>query len=64
VMCPRPGRIFDEITADLPRPRQHQSAVFDAVKRRVLAALDRSLNRPARIDDSETKAEAGAALWW
>jgi sulfonate transport system ATP-binding protein len=64
VMCPRPGRIFDEITADLPRPRQRQSAVFDAVKRRVLAALDRSFNRPARIDDSETKAEAGAALWW
>ena len=45
VMCPRPGRIFDEIDVDLPRPRDRQSAAFDFVKRRVLAALDRSLQR-------------------
>ena len=45
VMCPRPGRIFDEIEVDLPRPRDRQSAAFDFVKRRVLAALDRSLQR-------------------
>src|SRR6185437_13324583 len=43
VMRPRPGRIFDEILADLPRPRDRQSAAFDFAKRRVLAALDRSL---------------------
>ena len=47
VMCPRPGRIFDEIDVDLPRPRDRQSAAFDFVKRRVLAALDRSLDRAA-----------------
>ncbi len=64
VMRPRPGRIFEEIEADLPRPRDRQSAAFDHVKRRVLAALDRSLARPARVDDSETKTSAGAALWW
>jgi sulfonate transport system ATP-binding protein len=64
VMKPRPGRIYEEIVADLPRPRDRQSAAFDFAKRRVLAALDRSLERDKRIDDKEVKAEAGAALWW
>ena len=45
VMRPRPGRIADEIEIDLPRPRDRQSAAFDFAKRRVLAALDRSLDR-------------------
>ena len=45
VMRPHPGRLFEEIEADLPRPRDRQSAAFDFVKRRVLAALDRSLER-------------------
>jgi sulfonate transport system ATP-binding protein len=64
VMRPRPGRIFDEIEAELPRPRDRQSAAFDFVKRRVLAALDRSLQRAKTVDDSETTTSAGAALWW
>ncbi len=64
VMRPRPGLIFEEISAELPRPRDRQSAAFDFVKRRVLAALDRSLNRPKTIDDTDTKLDAGAALWW
>ena len=64
VMCPRPVRIFDEIGVDLPRPRDRQSAAFDFVKRRVLAALDRSLNRAPASAEDEPKAEAGAALWW
>jgi sulfonate transport system ATP-binding protein len=64
VMCPRPGRIFDEIGVDLPRPRDRQSAAFDFVKRRVLAALDRSLNRAPASAEDEQKAEAGAAMWW
>jgi sulfonate transport system ATP-binding protein len=64
VMKPRPGRIYEEIVADLPRPRDRQSAAFDFTKRRVLAALDRSLDRVRRVDDSEVKAAAGAALWW
>jgi sulfonate transport system ATP-binding protein len=64
VMCPRPGRIFDEIEVGLPRPRDRQSAAFDFVKRRVLAALDRSLDRAVIGAEGETKADAGAALWW
>lgn len=42
VMCPRPGRLFDEITADLPRPRDRRSSAFDIIRRRVLSALDRA----------------------
>jgi sulfonate transport system ATP-binding protein len=64
VMRPRPGRIFEQIAVDLPRPRDRQSAAFDFVKRRVLATLDRSLDRAASAPEGETKAEAGAALWW
>jgi sulfonate transport system ATP-binding protein len=64
VMRPHPGRIFEEIEADLPRPRDRQSAAFDFAKRRVLAALDRSLDRASKIDDRQEKAEQGAAMWW
>ncbi len=64
VMCPRPGRVFDEIAVDLPRPRDRQSAAFDFAKRRILTALDRSLNRAAVAAASEPKAAAGAAMWW
>jgi sulfonate transport system ATP-binding protein len=64
VMCPRPGRIYEEIVVDLPRPRDRQSAAFDFAKRRLLAALDRSLQRVPSGAEEEPKAEAGAALWW
>jgi sulfonate transport system ATP-binding protein len=64
VMCPRPGRVYEEIACDLPRPRDRQSAAFDFVKRRVLAALDRSLERAAVTDASEVKADHGGGLWW
>jgi sulfonate transport system ATP-binding protein len=64
VMRPRPGHIFDEIETNLPRPRDRQSAAFDFAKRRVLAALDRSLARARRGDEADTRVEAGAALWW
>jgi sulfonate transport system ATP-binding protein len=64
VMRPRPGRIFEEIRADLPRPRDRQSAAFDAVKRRVLAALDRSLARPVSVGEGAEAPNEGAALWW
>src|SRR5436853_1436193 len=63
VMRPRPGRIFAEIEADLPRPRDRQSAAYDAVKRRVLSALDRSLDRTPN-DHDDTPAATGAAMWW
>lgn len=64
VMRPLPGRLFEEIETDLPRPRDRQSAAFDFAKRRILAALDRSLERSQSVDDGETKSEQGAALWW
>ena len=64
VMRPRPGRIYEEIACDLPRPRDRQSAAFDFVKRRVLAALDRSLDRLAVTIDVETKAAQGGGMWW
>ena len=53
-----------EFAIDLPRPRDRQSAAYDFVKRRVLAALDRSLAKPATVDDTQTKTDEGAALWW
>jgi sulfonate transport system ATP-binding protein len=59
VMSPQPGRIFAAIEVALPRPRDRQSAAFDFVKRRVLAALDLSLDRVAAV--AETKADAGTA---
>ena len=64
VMRPQPGRVFAEIEIDLPRPRDRQSAAYDFAKRRVMAALDRSLERKAITDDGETKSEHGAAMWW
>ena len=64
VMRPRPGQVADEIEIDLPRPRDRQSAAFDFAKRRVLAALDRSLGRTVSVDDREQKAAQGAAMWW
>jgi sulfonate transport system ATP-binding protein len=63
VMRSRPGRIFEEISAELPRPRDRQSAAFDFIKRRVLAALDRSLD-PEAAPHREIKVNTGAALWW
>jgi sulfonate transport system ATP-binding protein len=64
VMCPRPGRVYEEIACDLPRPRDRQSAAFDFVKRRVLAALDRSLERAVITDAGEVKVTQGGGLWW
>jgi sulfonate transport system ATP-binding protein len=64
VMRPRPGRIADEIAVDLPRPRDRQSAAFDFAKRRVMAALDRSLDRNGHVEEREHKADQGAAMWW
>ena len=64
VMRPAPGRIFAEIAIELPRPRDRQSAAYDFAKRRVMAALDRSLERKAVTDDRETRSEHGAQMWW
>lgn len=52
VMRPRPGRLFDEIRTDLPRPRDRTSAAFENTKHAVLQSLDRSLQRTGhRTDD-------------
>jgi sulfonate transport system ATP-binding protein len=64
VMRPRPGRVFAEIAVDLPRPRDRQSAGFDFAKRRLLSALDRSLDRKSGLDGGEIKSDVGAAMWW
>src|SRR2546421_834463 len=65
VMRAQPGRVYEEIACELPRPRDRQSAAFDFVKRRVLAALDRSLDRAVTVaDEGETRAAAGGGLWW
>jgi len=63
VMRPRPGRVGEEVGIELARPRDRQSAAFDFAKRRVLAALDRAHERTV-IENDETKASQGAALWW
>jgi len=63
VMRARPGRIFDEIAVALPRPRDRQSVAFDFVKRRLLTALDRSLNLAAASLEDETRTQVGAGLW-
>jgi ABC-type nitrate/sulfonate/bicarbonate transport system ATPase subunit len=62
VMRPRPGRLFEEITINLARPRDRNSPLFDNFKRRVMTALDRSLDRD--VPDAEPKSNAGEAMWW
>jgi len=56
--------VYEQIGCDLPRPRDRQSAAFDFAKRRVLSALDRSLERTIVTDDAETRAAAGSGMWW
>ena len=62
VMRPRPGRLFEEIKINLARPRDRNSPLSDNFKRRVLTALDRSLDR--NVPDAEPKTTAGEAMWW
>ena len=53
-----PGGIFEEIAAGLPRPRDRRSGEFDAVRRRLLDSLDRSLDRPSATAMRERLSEA------
>jgi sulfonate transport system ATP-binding protein len=62
VMRPRPGRLFEEIRISLARPRDRNSPHFDNFKRRVLTALDRSLDR--NVPDAEARNTTGEAMWW
>ena len=44
VMKPRPGRVHETVTVDLPRPRDRLAPPFDLMKRRIMRAIDRSLS--------------------
>jgi len=63
VMQPKPGRIFDELTLGLARPRDKTSLPFESSVRRVLTALDQSLNTPQKQPLREKDRQA-AGLWW
>jgi sulfonate transport system ATP-binding protein len=43
IMKPRPGRVHETMPVDHPRPRDRLASAFDLMKRRVLRAMDRSL---------------------
>jgi sulfonate transport system ATP-binding protein len=62
VMRPRPGRLFEGVDINLTRPRDRNSQLFETIKRRILTALDRSLDQAA--PDPAAAAETGDALWW
>jgi len=63
VMQPKPGRIFDELPLSLARPRDKAGLPFETSVRRVLTALDQSLNPPQKQPQRERDRQA-AALWW
>ncbi|MBV9248459.1 MAG: ABC transporter ATP-binding protein [Acetobacteraceae bacterium] len=44
VLRPRPGRVHETLTVDLPRPRTRLANAFEATKRNLLRAIDRSLD--------------------
>jgi sulfonate transport system ATP-binding protein len=62
VMRPHPGRLFEEITVNLSRPRDRNAPLFDQFKRHVLTALDRSLDRT--MPDVQGRRDASGGLWW
>jgi len=61
VMRPHPGRLFEEVKVELARPRDRASPLFEAVKRDLLNALDRSLDRAPPAGEQPV---TGAAMWW
>ena len=62
VMQPKPGRIFDELPLTLSRPRDRTGLPFETSVRRVLTALDHSLNTQAQPQRERDR--QAAALWW
>jgi sulfonate transport system ATP-binding protein len=62
VMRPHPGRLFEEITIDLSRPRDRVAPTFDSFKRQVLNALDRSFDRT--MPEAQVRRDVGGAMWW
>ncbi|KAB0267521.1 ABC transporter ATP-binding protein [Microvirga brassicacearum] len=63
VMQPKPGRIFDELPLSIARPRDRTSLPFESAVRRVMSALDQSLNTVQTSPQRERDREA-AGLWW
>ncbi|MCB8821874.1 ABC transporter ATP-binding protein [Microvirga rosea] len=63
IMQPKPGRIFDELPLALARPRDRAALPFESAVRRVLAALDQSLN-PVQASPQRERDREAAALWW
>jgi len=61
VMRPKPGRLEETVAIDLPRPRDPVSARYEGAVRRVMAALDRSLQPPAARRVQAPEVRAG---WW
>jgi sulfonate transport system ATP-binding protein len=62
VMAPKPGRIADEIRIVTGRPRDHLDDSFAMARRRVLSALDQTMN--PGDSRSPDKIAAGAGSWW
>ena len=62
VMRPKPGRVHETISVNLPRPRDRISPVFDTVKRRIMHAIDRSLGEQGRV--GLRPAAGGHSPWW
>jgi sulfonate transport system ATP-binding protein len=62
VMQPKPGRIFDELSLSLARPRDKTGLPFESSVRRVLTALDQSLT--TQREPQREKDRQAAALWW
>jgi sulfonate transport system ATP-binding protein len=63
VMRPKPGRIFEVVSVAAPRPRDPLGLPYEKAKRRVLNALDRSLQNELK-PKSPTPQSGDAALWW
>ena len=63
VMQPKPGRIFDELPLAIARPRDAHRLPFESAVRRVMSALDHSLNTVQTSPQRERDREA-AGLWW
>ena len=62
VMKPRPGRVHESMTVDLPRPRDKLSSAFEMMKRRVLRTIDRSLEEE-RPKTARAAGPSGTSPW-
>ena len=62
VMRPQPGRVFEVVSVAAPRPRDPLGLAYEKAKRRVLHALDRSLQNETTTKPAA--ASGDAALWW